>query len=114
MPAKVKVDNTKGQKNASKAGALIGAIAGGFIGDNSGEAGVGAAIGGIAGGVTGSMVDKEILIDGVSLTYAHDGKTLNAIQVAKACQFKPGIAVMVSTDSGDARLQPNTTCPVEK
>lgn len=118
MPARVEVDNSEAVKNAQIGGAILGAIAGGVLGAQAknhtdGYVVGGAAAGGAAGAGVGSMVSSTTLVDGVSLTYTFEGKTLNSAQVGKVCEYTPGTAIMVSQDEGETRIQPNATCPKE-
>lgn len=117
-PAKVMVDNSEQKKKAQAAGALIGAIAGGVIGHNSGSGSssntaVGAGIGGVGGAIAGSAVKDQVEVDGVSLTYKDAGKVYTSTEIGKACEFTIGIAVLLSSDSKETRIQPNATCPPE-
>lgn len=117
-PAKVMVDNSEQKKKAQAAGALIGAIAGGVIGHSSGSGSntntaVGAGIGGGAGALAGSAVKDQIEVDGVSLTYKDAGKVYTSTELGKACEFTTGIAVLLSSDGKETRIQPNATCPPE-
>lgn len=119
MPAKIEVDNKEQQQAAKVGGAIFGAILGAALGgaskNNPGAATAGGAVaGGAVGAAAGSMVSDKVLVDGVSLTYQLNGKTLNSAQVGKACAFGPGIAVMVSTSPTETRIQPNKECPKEK
>ncbi len=116
MPAKVEVDNSQQKKEAEVVGGILGAIGGGVIGNTStGHSAGGTVLGGAAGGVggaaLGSLVSDKVLVDGVSLTYEADGKTLNSAQVGKLCEFHPGKAIMISTSPMETRIQPNATCP---
>ncbi|EFP94834.1 glycine zipper 2TM domain-containing protein [Vibrio caribbeanicus] len=134
LPAKVAVDNSENVKNAQVAGGLIGAITGGVLGNQSNSE-YGSEVGGIAGGVAGvaigSTVENTTMIDGVQLTYRQevieqvadvkDGKkvleyvkhdkTFISAQVGKSCEYKNGIALLVTTVKGNTRIQPNSTCP---
>ncbi|WP_310606946.1 glycine zipper domain-containing protein [Buttiauxella brennerae] len=115
-PAKVMVDNSAQKKKAQIGGALIGAIAGGVIGHNSGSGSktntaVGAGIGGAGGALAGSIVKDQVEVDGVSLTYKDAGKVYTSTEVGRSCEFTTGIAVLLSSDSNETRIQPNATCP---
>jgi outer membrane lipoprotein SlyB len=115
-PAKVMVDNSAQKKKAQVVGALIGAIAGGVIGHSSGSGSdsntaVGAGIGGGAGAIAGSVVKDQVEVDGVSLTYKDAGKVYTSTELGKSCEFSTGIAVLLSTDGNETRIQPNATCP---
>lgn len=116
FPAKVKVSNAKNRQTAQIVGGVLGALAGGVIGNNIGHPGAantaaGGAIGGAAGVAAGSLVDSEVLVDGVSITYELDGRTLNSTEVGRACEFLPGKAVLFSTGGNETRIQPNAQCP---
>ncbi len=117
MPAKIEVDNTQAKQGAQVLGAVLGALAGGAIGHNVGSRSgtyttIGAVGGGVAGVATGSLVKDTTLVDGVSITYVEEGKTFNSAQVGRSCEFSPGMAVVVSTEMNETRIQPNATCPV--
>jgi outer membrane lipoprotein SlyB len=120
MPAKIEVENKQGKKAAKLLGGVFGALAGAAAGNqaknNTGEATAVGAVGGAAVGVAAAdTVAKEtVLVDGVSLTYIEDGKTLNSAQVGRTCEFQPGIAIVISTGENETRIQPNTACPEEK
>ncbi|MGM8225253.1 hypothetical protein ACSV5M_01635 [Cellvibrio sp. ARAG 10.3] len=119
MPARIEVDNSEAQQKAQVAGGILGAVLGAAIGDNvqssryqTNETVVAGALGGaVAGAATGSLVKDKVLVDGVSLVYVEDGETLSSAQVGKLCEFKPGVAVIISTGENETRVQPNATCP---
>lgn len=118
MPAKIEVDNTEGKQNAQMIGGILGAVAGGVVGNkvsNHSKTGtvVGVAGGAGVGAAAGSLVKDTVLVDGVSLTYVEDGQTYNSAQVGKMCEFTPGVALVISTDGAETRLQPNATCPTK-
>jgi outer membrane lipoprotein SlyB len=118
MPAKIEVDNTEGKQNAQMIGGILGAVAGGVVGNkvsNHSKTGtvVGVAGGAGVGAAAGSLVKDTVLVDGVSLTYVEDGQTYNSAQVGKMCEFAPGVALVISTDGEETRLQPNATCPAK-
>ena len=114
LPAQVEVNNSQEKATAQKAGAILGAIAGALIGNNQGGDGalIGGAAGGIAGGVTGSMVSNTVLVDGVSITYSEHNKIYTSTQIGETCEFKPGVALVISTEKNETRVQPNSSCPV--
>ena len=100
-------------------GTLIGAALGAKTNNNNPRrqttntvlgAAVGAGVGSAAGASTPTVVYEE----GVSLTYVYGGRPLSSTQVGKQCEFKPGAAVMVSTDgnANETRIQPNAVCGV--
>jgi outer membrane lipoprotein SlyB len=117
MPAKIEVSNEQQKKAAQVGGAVAGAVLGGFLGNKVSNnhrtetTTLGALGGGAVGAAAGSMVKDTVLVDGVSLTYLEDGKTLNSAQVGRTCEFKTGTAIVISTSSDETRIQPNTTCP---
>jgi outer membrane lipoprotein SlyB len=116
LPAKIEVDNADQKKAAQVGGAILGALlgaaAGGASKNNPGAATAGGAVaGGAVGAAAGSLVKDTVLVDGVSLTYQFNGKTLNSAQVGRACEFAPGIAVMVATSPTETRIQANKECP---
>ncbi|TWI57497.1 outer membrane lipoprotein SlyB [Pseudomonas duriflava] len=118
MPAKIEVDNTQAKQSAQIFGAVLGAVAGGVVGHNVGSGrapntAIGAVGGGVVGAAAGSLVKDTTLVDGVSITYVEEGQTFNSAQVGRSCEFSPGMAVVVSTDANETRIQPNATCPVE-
>ncbi|MDE3015772.1 MAG: hypothetical protein KGI29_02480 [Pseudomonadota bacterium] len=116
LPAKIEVDNTQGQKNAQVIGGLLGALGGAVAGhqiaQNGGQgAVVGGASGAAVGVAAGSLVSNKVLVKGVSITYTHHHKTYNSAQVGRLCEFKPGVAIMITTKAHETRIQPNATCP---
>lgn len=116
--AQIEVDNTEAKKNTQLGGAIIGAVLGASVTGNkktvSGASAAQGAIGGGALGVAaGSMVSDKALVEGVSLTYMHEGKLLNSAQVGRACEFEIGEAIMVSGVKNETRIQPNAKCPAE-
>lgn len=118
MPAKIEVDNKEGKAAAQGIGAFFGAVLGAAATNQQRNTTVGGnAAGGLLGGAigagAGSLVSDKVLVDGVSLTYIENGKTLNSAQVGKSCEFKPGVAVMISMSEKETRIQPNDKCPVE-
>ncbi|ACQ94400.1 17 kDa surface antigen [Tolumonas auensis DSM 9187] len=118
LPARIEVDNTEGKQNAQMIGGVLGAIAGGVLGNKTtNHSGSGTAVGAVAGAgvgaVGGSLVKDKVLVDGVAITYVEDGETYNSAQVGKTCEFTPGVALVVSSDGAETRLQPNATCPVK-
>ena len=115
-PAKVKVSNKENQQKAQLIGGILGAAAGAAIGNggNRNKAGVGALAGGAAGVAAGSIVESEVLVDGVLLGYSLNGKIYTSTQVGRTCQFEKGqVALMVTMLTNETRIQPNGTCPVE-
>ena len=119
LPAKVAVDNTANKRAAQTAGAVLGAIAGGVVGHNVGSRSTlntttGAVTGGAAGAAAGSLVSDKTLVEGVSLTYKEGTKVYTSTQVGKECQFTTGLAVVISTQYNETRIQPNAKCPEKK
>ena len=117
LPARVEVDNTQGKKGAEVIGGLLGALGGAAAGHTLAHGnGQGTTLGGLGGGAAGitagSLVDDKILVEGVSITYTRDHKTLHAVQVSRVCEFEPGTAVVIVTEAAEARVQPNASCPV--
>lgn len=119
LPAKIEVGNAKAKQNAQLIGGLLGAISGAALGNTAhnykSKATAAGAIGGGAFGVAAGsgFIKDKILVDGVSLTYTEDNKTLNSVQVGRACEFAIGTALMISTNANETRIQPNATCPKE-
>ena len=118
LPARIEVDNAEGKQNAQMIGGVLGAIAGGVLGNKTtNHSGSGTAVGAVAGAgvgaAGGSLVKDKVLVDGVSITYVEDGQTYNSAQVGKICEFTPGVALVISSDGAETRLQPNATCPVK-
>jgi len=123
LPAKVQVDNTQNKKTAQVVGGILGAVAGIALGASLGHGGqgfhqtnaiVGGAAGAVGGAAAGSIVDNTTLVDGVSLTYKDEGQVFNSAQVGRACEFKAGLAVMISTSPTETRIQPNSACPAQQ
>jgi outer membrane lipoprotein SlyB len=117
LPAKIEVDNQQARATAQLIGGVAGGIGGAVIGNNIARHSVtntvlGGAAGGTVGALAGSLVPTTTLVEGVSLTYIEDGKTLNSAQVGRACEFKPGNAIVISTGANETRIQPNNPCPV--
>jgi outer membrane lipoprotein SlyB len=116
LPARIEVSNVQAKQTAQLVGGLAGVLGGAVIGNNiARHASINTVAGGAAGGavgvMAGSLVPENTLVDGVSLTYTENGKTLNSAQVGKECQFKPGKAIVISTGPTETRIQPNSVCP---
>ncbi|HEY5298694.1 MAG TPA: hypothetical protein VIK59_12310 [Verrucomicrobiae bacterium] len=116
LPAKIEVDNAEGKKNAQVIGGVLGALGGAVAGhqiaqNKSNGAVVGGAGGAAVGVAAGSMVPDKVLVDGVSISYTRNHKTLHSAQVGRLCEFTPGTAIMVTTQAKETRIQPNATCP---
>ena len=116
LPAQVEVDNVEGRRNAQLIGAVVGGLGGVAATRNSRRVGTGTGMvgGAAAGAAAGSLVSSKVLVEGVSLTYVYQGRTLNSAQVGRQCEFMPGDAVMISTSPTETRIQPNNQCPPEK
>jgi len=119
MPAKVAVDNTENKKNAQTFGTILGAVAGGVAGYSAGSGSsskgalAGAVGGGALGAAAGTLVDDKTLVEGVTLSYSEDNKVYTSTQVGKQCEFQPGLALVVTTQANETRIQPNATCPTK-
>ena len=122
MPAKIEVENKDAQTMGQITGALLGGIAGAAIGSNAGRKnGTGmAVVGAGAGALAGNAISggATTLVDGVQLTYVYTdpttkkSRTLNSTQVGRLCEFKPGsMALMISSQYNETRIQPNAVCP---
>lgn len=119
LPAKVAVDNTAQKEMAQTAGTILGAVFGAVAGYNvSGHtstagAVAGGAAGGTIGAASGSLVKDKVIVEGVSLTYKEGTKVYTSTQAGKKCQFKPGMALVITTKSNETRVQPNAECPAK-
>lgn len=118
MPAQVEVDNSQQKQQAQVVGGVLGALAGG-LGGGLGRIGTGGTVATTAGGAAlgvaaGSLVSDKVLVEGVTIAYSENGKMFTSTQVGRLCEYKLGDAVVVSTGQNETRVQPNTTCPVEK
>lgn len=112
MPARVQVDNREAKKGAQIAATIGLAIIGGLLGAHSGNAGAGALAGGLGGAIGGGAISNTTMVDGVSIAYRTSaGQVFNSAQVGKLCEFKPGMAIVISAASNETRVQPNSTCP---
>ena len=112
LPAQVEVDNTEAQKKRQILGAILGAAGGAAIGNAVGgnNTAAGGLLGGAAGAVVASTTENTVLVEGVTLTFVQDSKTYSSSQVGRACEFKPGRAVMISMRADETRIQPNNSC----
>lgn len=118
--AKVEVDNSENKRTAQLAGGLLGGIGGAVLGNNISNKyeKEGTVLGGLAGAGGGAiagnaLVKDKVLVDGVTITYIENNKTLSSTQVGKACEFAPGKpALIVSMSNKETRIQPNSTCPI--
>ena len=121
LGARVAIDNSANAEKNAKAGAVFGALLGAALavagGDNNpnARAAAGGAIGAGIGSAAGASTPTVLYEEGVTLTYIYDGRALSSTQVGKACEFKPGPAVMVNTGKeNETRIQPNAVCEVKK
>lgn len=116
LPAKVLVDNKENKQMAQAAGAILGGITGAVLGyQHSNLAAAAAGTAGATGGViAGSMVKDKVQVEGVSLTYKQGSKVYTSTQAGRKCQFKPGLAVVITTKANETRIQPNSECPAKK
>jgi len=115
LPAKVVVDNTDNRNTAVTVGLVIGAVAGGVVGaalgsSSDGAIAGGALVGGAVGALTGTSVKDKKYVEGVSLTYKEDVNIYTSVQMGYACQFSPGLAMVISTKNNETRVQPNNVC----
>jgi hypothetical protein len=56
------------------------------------------------------LVSDKVMVDAVSLTYSENNKIYTSTQVGQACEFKPGVALVISTQANETRVQPNSVC----
>ena len=113
--AKVAISNEANRSDGSNIGMILGAIAGAAIGNQSHDHRLtNRVIGGLAGGVVGHMLgesaggrDSVDYVDGVQLTFRYKDKLYNSAQVGRPCEYKTGLAVMISTSPTETRIQPN-------
>lgn len=108
--AMVEVDNSENQKKATQLGAIGGALLG--IAAVKNDRTSGGVAGGLVGGVAGNAVGGTKVVDGVSITYKIGVKTFTAVQAGLACQFVTGNALLVKGEDTNARIQPNSECPI--
>jgi outer membrane lipoprotein SlyB len=115
LPAQIEVDNSDAQKNRALIGAVLGAAGGAVLGNAIGGRNTlaGGLIGGAAGVATASTTENTVLVEGVTITFVQDEKTYSSSQVGLSCEFKPGGAVMISTNATETRIQPNSSCPLD-
>jgi len=118
LPAQVEVDNSKQKQQAQVGGAILGAVAGGLGGGFGGLGGWGTAgttvAGGAIGAAAGSMVNDKVLVQGVTIMYRENGNGYSSTQVGQPCEFRPGVASIITTEQNETRIQANATCPVER
>lgn len=113
VPARVAVANASGRSSGRNAGMILGALAGAaaglLISDHPDAVIAGTVAGGALGGMTGQEASggTQNLVDGVQLTFRHNGKIYNSAQVGQICEFRTGTAIMVSPTPNSTRIQPN-------
>ena len=111
--ARVAVSNSDNRSDAKAIGTIIGAIAGAAIGSHNNHDTTSRVLGGLAGGAVGNIAGGAVAgyrtsyVDGVQLTFRYNNKLYNSAQVGRICEFKPGLAVMISTTPTETRIQPN-------
>lgn len=119
-PARVAVDNSENMERASNVGMIIGAIAGAALAGHHHHHTSNRVVGGVAGGALGHVAGSAVaggsstaLVDGVQITYRQGNRIFNSAQVGRPCEFKPGLAIMVSPSPYETRIQPNNPygCP---
>ena len=120
LPVHINVQNEQNHETGQLVGGLLGAAAGvggGLAGGSALAAGLGGAAG-TAGGawIGGHIVRDHAIVNGVSITYDDPRAigTKTSTQVGRACEYKPGAALVVLTQQGETRVQPNSQCPVKK
>ncbi|AWX16037.1 hypothetical protein CEP48_07575 [Mergibacter septicus] len=116
IKAKVAVDNKEQKQAVQTFGAILSGVTGAVIGYQSSDAGaVAGAIAGTAAGALGTaLVKDKVIVEGVSLTYREGNKVYTSTQAGKRCQFKEGIALVITTKKNETRIQPNAECPSPK
>lgn len=116
LPARVAVDNKANKDAAKTVGMIVGALAGAALGYQIGgnqalNAGAGGAAGAVMGTVATAGVKDKVLVDGVTLSYKDGDKVFSSTQVGRDCMFTKGLAVVITTQANETRVQPNATCP---
>jgi outer membrane lipoprotein SlyB len=114
-PAQVAVDNSDNRRTATTVGAVLGGIAGVAIGNHDHHSTSSRVLGGVGGAALGGLAGSAIAgnsstayANGVQIVYrAPDGKTYQSAQVGRICEYKLGEATVVSSESGETRIQPN-------
>lgn len=127
MPARVAVSNAQGESTSQMVGMVLGSLVGvalvaGGHGHGSHVPPGAALYGGIAGGAIGSAIGEsasggsQTLVNGVQITFRQGDRIFNSAQVGRTCEYKPGLAVMVSPRPNETRIQPNNEygCPKEE
>lgn len=111
--AKVAVDNDTNRSDAKTIGTLLGAVAGAAIGSHNNHDTSSRVLGGLAGAAVGNIAGGAVAgshtsyVDGVQLTFRYENKIYNSAQVGNPCEYKTGLAVMISTSPTETRIQPN-------
>ena len=59
------------------------------------------------------QVNNDI-VEGVSIGYLERGKIFSSAQVGRACEYRAGTTIIISTSPTETRIQPNASCPAEK
>lgn len=121
-PARVAVSNVPNRSESKNVGMIVGALAGVALGSHIRHDTSARVMGGLAGAALGSMAGDaaggpaQALVDGVQLTFRMGDRIFNSAQVGRVCEFKPGLAVMVSPSPNETRIQPNNpyACPPQK
>ena len=108
--AKVQVNNKEAKKEVAAVGGFLGSVAGAFIGQNQGETLIGGVLGGATGGASSLLVSDKVMVDAVTLTYSENNKIYTSTQIGQACEFKPGVALVISTKINETRVQANSEC----
>ena len=123
--AKIALPEEMRSDDVGRLGMIIGAIAGAAIGNQSHHFRFSNRMfGGFAGAVVGHVVGDAMAgsgsgvnyVDGVQLTFRYKDKLYNSAQVGQPCEYKTGLAVMISTSPTETRIQPNNpgACPVQQ
>ncbi len=112
-PVRIKASNRENRETTMKIAAITGAVVGGIIGHNSGHTGLGAGVGAAAGALGGSIAKRDVLTDGVTITYKLNNQVYSSTQVGRRCEFALGEAIMILTSKDETRIQPNATCPTK-
>lgn len=113
--ANIAITENQNRSDASQLGMIIGAIAGAAIGNQSHDHRLtNRVLGGLTGAAVGHMAgsaaaggDSVDYVQGVQLTFRYKDKIYNSAQVGQPCEYKTGLAVMVSTSPTETRIQPN-------
>ena len=92
---------------------MLGAVAGAAIGSHNNHDTSSRVLGGLAGAAVGNIAGGAVAgshtsyVDGVQLTFRYENKIYNSAQVGNPCEYKTGLAVMISTSPTETRIQPN-------